>query len=173
MLTAVTAAKYETQPSAGILGGQQEEGRRLTELRGAAENLSILIIEDNPGDVFIMEEALREHNLECNVTVLSDGDQAASLLDSIDNDRTAACPNIVLLDLNLPKRSGHWVLSRIRASLRCSWVPVVIVSSSEAPADMEKNRQLGATAYFRKPSSLEEFLKLGALVNSLLFDSQD
>ncbi len=149
----------------------EEDALRFTNAETSADKQCILIVEDNPGDVFMIEEALREHNVQCDSTVLSDGDQAASFFDCLDRDATAACPSIVLLDLNLPKRSGHWVLSRIRASRRCALVPVVIVSSSEALDEMEKNRQLGATAYFKKPSLLEEFFKLGALVNSLLYPS--
>ena len=167
MLTPMTVANYEIQPPPGLFGGEQE-GLHLTNPPKPADKQCIIIIEDNPGDVFLMEEALREHNVPCETAVLSDGEQAASFFDRIDSDAIAACPSIVLLDLNLPKRSGHWVLRRIRASRRCPFVPVVIVSSSEAPTDMEQNRQLGATTYFKKPSNLEEFMKLGAVVNYLL-----
>ena len=139
-----------------------------TRARDMPQQASVVIVEDNPGDVFIMEEALREHSVNCSVTVLSDGEQANDFFNRIDGDLTAECPNLVLLDLNLPKRSGHWVLTRIRNSYRCASVPVVVVSSSEAPSDLIANRDLGATAYFRKSSSLEEFMQLGAIVNSLL-----
>jgi PAS domain S-box-containing protein len=170
VLTALTLTDHGSQPPAQSFGESQGEGLPLVRPGGLKE--CVLIIEDNPGDVFIIEEALREHNVQCGrPTVLSDGDQAALFFDAIDNDITTTCPTIVLLDLNLPRRSGHWILRRIRASLRCPLVPVVIVSSSEAPADMEQNRQLGATAYFKKPSNLEEFLCLGALVKSLLLNS--
>lgn len=130
----------------------------------------IVIIEDNPGDVFIMEEALREHNVDCELTVLSDGEQAATYFDSLENAMACDCPQVVLLDLNLPKLSGHSVLSHIRSSHRCASVPVVVVSSSDAPSDLEQNKSLGATAYFKKPNDLNEFMKLGALVNSLLHE---
>jgi DNA-binding response OmpR family regulator len=129
---------------------------------------SIVIIEDNPGDVFMMEEALREHSVNCSVTVLTDGEQANQFFQRIEQDMTSTCPNLVLLDLNLPKRSGHWVLTHIRNGYRCASVPVIIVSSSDAESDLMANSTLGATAYFRKPSSLVEFMKLGAVVNNLI-----
>lgn len=170
MLTAAAVANSEIQPPPGLFGRGQE-GLHSTIAPKPADKQCILIIEDNIGDVYLMEEALREHDVHCETTILSDGEQAASFFDRLDTGAIAACPSIVLLDLNLPKRSGHWVLGRIRTGQRCPSVPVVIVSSSEAPSDMEKNRQLGATAYFKKPSSLAEFMKLGTLVSNLLSSS--
>jgi CheY-like chemotaxis protein len=100
--------------------------------------------------------------------VLSDGEEAIAYLDRVDRDESIGCADVILLDLNLPKRSGHWVLRRIRESVRSREVPVVIVSSSEAPADLEQSRQLGATAYFKKPTDLEQFLRLGEVVKTLV-----
>jgi CheY-like chemotaxis protein len=128
----------------------------------------VIIVEDNPGDAFIMEEALREHSVDCAVTILSTGEEAEIFVAELERDLTTSCPDVVLLDLNLPKRSGHSVLARIRASSRCASIPVVIVSSSEAATDLAENRRLGATAYFRKSTRLDEFMKLGSLVKSLL-----
>lgn len=135
--------------------------------RNGPQEFNILIIEDNPGDVFVMKEAIREHCESCVITVLSDGEQASLFLDRID-DSAADCPLVILLDLNLPKRSGHWVLARVRNSPRCGSVPIIIVSSSAANSDLVATRSLGANAYFQKPSSLEEFMKLGGVVQSLL-----
>ena len=128
----------------------------------------IVIIEDNPGDVFIMQEALREHRLNCELTVLWNGEEALTFFDTVEEDPSKLRPDLVLLDLNLPKHSGHRILERIRKTRRCFSIPVVIVSSSESPIDLEENRRLGATAYFRKPSDLDMFLKLGELVTNLL-----
>lgn len=128
----------------------------------------ILIVEDNPGDVFIMQEALREHSIECLVTVLSDGDQASRFFQRIEAESTTSCPDLVLLDLNLPRLSGHEVLTKIRSMSRCASLPIIVVSSSNAEADLTANKRLGATDYFQKPSSLDEFMKLGAKVNSYL-----
>lgn len=128
----------------------------------------VLLVEDNEGDVFIIQEALREHTVTCDVTVLSDGESALRLFDELDRTGDEPCPELVLLDLNLPRRSGHAVLERIRHSVRCSSIPVVIVTSSDSQRDLAENQRLGATAYFRKPSSLEQFLDIGKLVKSLL-----
>ena len=139
--------------------------------RHPQEEALILIVEDNPGDAFIMELALREHALPYAVNVLSTGEEAIGFFERLERDSAVSCPSLVLLDLNLPKYSGHYLLAYIRASLRCASVPVVIVSSSEAEADLKENRRLGASAYFRKPSRLDDFMKVGALVSSLLCNS--
>jgi CheY-like chemotaxis protein len=80
-----------------------------------------------------------------------------------------ACPDLVLLDLNLPKVGGDVVLERVRSSRACKSVKVLIVSSSDAPSDRERAMQLGASEYFRKPSSLEQYMEFGPKVRMLLF----
>jgi CheY-like chemotaxis protein len=128
----------------------------------------VLVIEDNLGDVLLVEEALREHQIDCDLTVVDDGEEAMRLIQSIDGDPTTRSPTLVLLDLNLPKCSGYEILDRIRRSARCPTMPVVIVTSSQAPSDLAQTKQLGATAYFHKPVSFDEFMKLGAVVRNLL-----
>ena len=166
MLNGLTVIGGGIPPLAGDVTGAKDWAGAVVSAK--PEKAGIVIIEDNPGDVFIMEEALREHNLPAAVAVLSNGEEALRFFDRLEHDLTASCPDIVLLDLNLPKHSGHQVLARIRGSGRCSSVPVVIVSSSEAETDLAENRRLGATAYFKKPSRLDDFMKLGVLVSSLL-----
>ncbi len=136
--------------------------------RDAPKKPFVLVIEDNIGDVLLVEEALREHRIDCDLTVVTDGEEAMSLFQTIDGDPATASPTLVLLDLNLPKRSGHEILDRIRRSARCPTMPVVIVTSSQAPSDLAQMNRLGATAYFHKPVSFDEFMKLGALVRNLL-----
>ncbi len=131
----------------------------------------IVIVDDNAGDVFLMEESLREHRLDCDVVVLSNGEDAIAMLDGIDQDRSVRCPDLILLDLNLPKQPGHKVLEQIRRSPRCHSVPVLIVTSSESETDLAENQRLGATAYFRKPSDLDSFMKLGGIARMLLAES--
>ena len=168
MLNGLTLSGGKIPPSASPVAEVAEGAGTAMSRYAKPEKAYVAIVEDNPGDVFMMEEALREHNLHDAVTVLSNGEEAVSFFDRLEHDLTASCPDIVLLDLNLPKYSGHGVLARIRAGRRCASAPVVIVSSSEAEADLAENRRLGATAYFKKPSRLDDFMKLGALVNSLL-----
>ena len=129
--------------------------------------LKILVAEDNRADVVLMQEALAEYALTYSLRVLSDGAETVSFLRSIDLNNHPACPDMILLDLNLPKVDGHELLRIIREHPVCSDVPVIVVTSSDSAEDRQRAAQLGATDYFRKPSSLEEFLKLGGIVKKL------
>ena len=128
----------------------------------------VLLIEDNPGDVLLVEESLREYRIDCDLTVVADGEEAVRLFQTIDSDPKSPSPSLVLLDLNLPKRSGHEILERIRRSTRCPTMPVIIVTSSQAESDLVQMRRLGIAAYFHKPASFDEFMKLGALIRDML-----
>jgi DNA-binding response OmpR family regulator len=129
--------------------------------------VDILLIEDAEPDVFLVREALRRSGVDCTLRVLDDGEKAIEYIDQLDGDGTSQTPRLVLLDLNLPKRTGDQILQHIRGSVRCAEVPVVIVTSSDSPNDKLQTAQLGATQYFRKPSRLEEFMRLGDLVRRL------
>ena len=157
----------QAEPPVGSRSGLWEDTVTYTRSDGQKKPF-ILLIEDNPGDVLLVEEALREHRIDCDFTVLSDGEQAILLFEAIDRRADRHAPTLVLLDLNLPKRSGHEVLSYIRRSSCCSTTPVVIVSSSQVATDLTQTSQLGIAAYFHKPANFDAFLKLGALVRDLL-----
>ncbi|MGA2577504.1 MAG: response regulator [Bryobacteraceae bacterium] len=132
------------------------------------ERLQILLVEDNPADANLVEEALSEARLEYRLSIVRDGMQAIELIDRLDADPAHPRPDIVLLDLNLPKVSGEEVLKRVRRSPWCGAAKVLIVSSSDAPADRERAMTLGATDYFRKPSDLDQFMELGPKIRAML-----
>lgn len=134
---------------------------------GNPEQLSLLLVEDSPADVFLVKEAMREEGLSFNLNVANDGESAMRILDLVDAGPENAAPNLLLLDVNVPRRTGIEVLERLRRSPRCGKIPVVIISSSDSPADRRLAHDMGATAYFRKPSNLEDFMKLGQLVRRL------
>ena len=129
---------------------------------------SILIVEDNAADVRLIREALSQEHVDCDLRVVKDGALAIEVLDQIDADDSYPCPELILLDLNLPKVTGEEVLKRVRSSCKSDQIKVLIVSSSNAPSDKERVMKLGATDYFRKPSSLDQFMMLGPKVRSLL-----
>ncbi len=137
-------------------------------MREAGRDPRILLIEDAEPDVFLVREALRQAGISSDLTVLDDGEKAVDFIDRLDQDPDSPCPNVVLLDLNLPKRSGDQILERMRRSRRCGEVTVIIVTSSDSPKDRAQTAELGATLYFRKPSRLDEFMALGALVRGVL-----
>ena len=133
------------------------------------QDLRMLIAEDNSADVILIEEALRDHGLKYSIRAFADGAEAASFLKSIERKDDSACPDVVLLDLNLPKVDGHQLLRIIREHSVCSNVPVIVVTSSDSAGDRQTAARLGATHYFRKPSSLEEFMKLGGIVKEVVW----
>jgi len=127
----------------------------------------IFLVEDNPADVRLIRDALKEHGVNPQLFLARDGDQAINILNQIDA-TTLPCPELMILDINLPKRLGFDVLSRIRSSPRCGAVPVAIFTSSSEMKDREEAARRGATAYLIKPSTLDEFMLIGGKFRDLL-----
>jgi CheY-like chemotaxis protein len=112
-------------------------------------------------------EAMRFEGLDVHLEVVNDGERAIQMLDRVDAGSESALPTLLLLDVNVPRKSGTEVLERLRRSPRCGEIPVVMISSSDSPLDRKRAFDLGATEYFHKPSSLMEFMQLGKLVRRL------
>jgi CheY-like chemotaxis protein len=129
--------------------------------------LRILLAEDNPGDVFLVKEALSRHSIDHTLTVASDGQRAWERIEAAEEER-AKVFDLFLLDLNLPVRPGLELLARIRGSrTKISRAPIVIVTSSNSIHDRAAAERAGADRYFCKPSNLEEFMELGCIVREL------
>lgn len=128
----------------------------------------IILAEDNPADVGLVREALREHGIHCELRVISDGEEAVALIDRLDLDMKLPCPDLLLLDLHLPKQDGTEILRHLRSSERCSRMPVVVLTSSDSMRDREKAEYNAALHYFRKPSSLGQFMLLGKIVKEVI-----
>jgi two-component system, chemotaxis family, response regulator Rcp1 len=129
--------------------------------------LQILLAEDNEGDVILVEQALAEHGIVHELHVVKDGAEALNFVSEMGNGDGPPCPDVLLLDLNLPKVDGPKVLEAFRKHPACTRTPVIVVTSSDAPKDRARVKTLGANAYFRKPSDLTEFMAIGALVKKL------
>ena len=99
---------------------------------------------------------------------MEDGEQALAFIESLDAENKAVCPDLMLLDLNLPRASGLEVLGRLRGSKRCASLPVIVMTSSNREKDRADTAALGATAYFLKPSGYEAFLRIGELIQNVL-----
>ena len=132
----------------------------------------IVLVEDNPADILLMREALAAHNVQSQLFIAEDGDEAFELIEKIEAE-TVPCPHLIVLDLNLPRKSGLQILERIRASTQCFGIPVMIFSSSEAPSDRENAARLGASCYMRKPNDLKEFLSIGRKLGDMLAGNFD
>jgi len=128
----------------------------------------IVIIEDNPTDVLMLQETLSASNIDAEVLLLEDGEQALELLARLETDVLATCPDLILLDINLPRTDGFQVLARLRKNNRCANVAVIVMTSSAAQEDRAQAMSLQAQAYFQKPNDYNEFLKLGELINVAL-----
>ena len=128
----------------------------------------VLLAEDNDADIMVMEEILGQQNAAFDIVVANDGQQAIQLLRQLDENHQLPGFDIALIDLNLPKRTGHEVLATLRNTTRCRHIPAIIVTSSRAVSDITRARELGATEYFEKLPDLEAYSVLGALVMKTL-----
>lgn len=133
--------------------------------------LNVLLAEDNRGDVLLVQEAFAEHRIPNKLFVARDGGEALDYIAHMGEPHQTPCPDLMLLDLNLPKADGIAILSAFRRHHSCTHTPVIVISSSDAPVDKERVNALGVTRYFRKPSDLQEFLKLGAVVREVMGDT--
>lgn len=128
--------------------------------------IRILLIEDNPTDVELFRRALGVAGLACDLTVLEDGAEALALLRLPDTE--GVLPDLVVLDLNLPKHDGIEVLQAMRATTRYTSVPVAILSSSSSPRERAKIEQFRVSRYITKPPDLDQFMKIGFTLKELV-----
>ena len=128
----------------------------------------ILLAEDNSGDILLIRRALAEYGIEHELHVVHDGEQAIKFLARAGRPGEAPRPDLVLLDLNLPRVDGAEVLMELRHNPRCAATPVIVVTSSNAARDRARLTELGISHYFQKPSDLDEFMQLGAVVRDVL-----
>ncbi len=120
----------------------------------------VLLVEDSPGDVRLTQEAFRSTNKSVHLHVTTDGVEAMTFLNQRGAGDGAPRPDLILLDLNLPKMDGREVLARIKADESLKMIPTVILTTSEAEEDVAKSYQLQANCYLSKPVQLEAFENL-------------
>lgn len=119
--------------------------------------IRVLLVEDNPGDVRLTQEAFQHANNSIHLLAVSDGTEAVAFLRQEGNHVHAPRPDIILLDLNLPKMSGHEVLAHIKNDEFLRSIPVVVLTISDAEADIQRIYELQANCYLTKPLQLFEF----------------
>src|SRR5579885_1371214 len=112
----------------------------------------ILLVEDNKADVFLIRSGIAAAQVSADLQVLSNGEAAIHFLDEADKNEETPMPALVILDLNLPRKSGAEVLRHLRTTRRCANAPVVIVTSSDSSGDRAMAAALGANLFFQKPS---------------------
>ena len=124
------------------------------------EKLNILLVEDNPGDVRLMREALRADGIFEVLHVVTDGDQALRFLQRRSPFENAIRPDLIFLDLNLPKKDGREVLADLKADDDLRRIPVIVLTTSEAERDVRNAYNLHANCYVRKPADLDEYMRV-------------
>jgi CheY-like chemotaxis protein len=125
--------------------------------RVAAWPIAVLLVEDNPADVELVEEALREGDVPVDVSTVGDGDEALRYLRGEGEHAGALLPDLVVLDLKVPRRCGLEVLAAMKADAMLRNIPVVVLSSSADPRDVRRAYDLRASCYINKPADLPQF----------------
>lgn len=125
---------------------------------------NILLGEDNPADVYLIRQALQENGIQYTLEVATHGGEMISAL----TEPRESLPDLIILDLNLPRYDGIEVLKAVRENNSLKGIPVVILTSSDSPKDRIAASQFGADVYIRKPSRLDEFMAIGKTLQSLL-----
>lgn len=120
----------------------------------------ILLVEDNPGDVRLMREALAVNGLSKTLSVVEDGEQALSFLKRAGTYSEAPRPDLIFLDLNLPRKDGREVLAEIKQSSDLRRIPVIVLTTSESENDVKRAYELHANCYVKKPTDLDEYLSV-------------
>ena len=131
----------------------------------------ILVIEDNPADVDLLERALRSVDLECELTVIDDGAEALALARQ-SRDANSPPLDLAIIDLNLPKHGGLEVLEEMRKNRSFAELPVLILTSSSSPRERATMEKFRVGRFVTKPPDLEEFLRIGQVIKELLAESR-
>lgn len=137
----------------------------MTEIRP----VEILLVEDNPGDVRLTVEALKEGKVKNNMYVVGDGEDAMAFLRKEGKYAQSIRPDIILLDLNLPKKDGREVLAEIKDDDNLKRIPVVVLTTSKAEADILKTYNFHANCYITKPVDLEQFISVVKTIEDFWF----
>ena len=121
--------------------------------------IKILFVEDNPGDVRLVKEAINDCNRSVELTIARDGEQAIKLLNAIAGRPKEDFPDLILLDLNLPRKNGREVLAEIKNDPTLRSIPVIVFTASQAESDILAAYNLHANCYVPKPIDLDDFLR--------------
>jgi two-component system, chemotaxis family, response regulator Rcp1 len=124
------------------------------------DSIDILIVEDNPGDARLIKEVLNDNKIYSSLNIVNDGVEAMNFLNNQGKYAGAPKPDLIILDLNLPKKDGREVLAEIKSNRDLLHIPIVIMTISQAEEDILKTYKLQANCYITKPIDLNEFIKV-------------
>lgn len=123
------------------------------------QQFEILLVEDNPGDVFLTQEAFREGRLAHRLSVVEDGEEALRFLRREGKHSNAPQPDLILLDLNLPKKDGRELLGEVKMDPELRQIPIIVLTTSGAEQDIARAYKLHANCYLTKPIQMDDFLR--------------
>ena len=138
-------------------------------MSGDGKQIEILLVEDSPGDVRLTQEALAEAKIRNRISVVNDGLEALAFLQHEGKYEDAPRPDLILLDLNMPRMDGRELLAAIKQKDGLKIIPVVVLTTSEADADILKSYELHASCYITKPVDLEQFITVVAGIEEFWF----
>ena len=122
--------------------------------------ISVLLVDDDPGDVLMIEEALESTGAPRTVYVVNDGEEALAFLRQTGQFSDAPRPDVILLDLNMPRMDGRQVLAEVKADATLRSIPIVVLTTSQSPADITSSYSLHANAYVTKPMNLDDLTEV-------------
>jgi CheY-like chemotaxis protein len=128
--------------------------------KAAGTPIEVLLVEDDPGDVLLIQEAFEFNKVHNNLNIVRDGEQALAYLRREGEYEGAARPDLVLLDLNLPRKDGREVLEEVKSDEVLRTIPIVVLTTSEAEEDVLRSYQLHANAYVTKPVDFDRFVSI-------------
>ncbi len=131
--------------------------------------IEILIVEDNPGDIRLTIEALKDSKLKNNLHIVENGEDAIAFLKKQGKFQNSPRPDLILLDLNLPKKNGRDVLAEIKNDPKLRRIPVVVLTTSSAEEDIIRSYDLHANCYITKPVDFEQFIKVVKKIEDFWF----
>ncbi len=134
-------------------------------------NPRILLVEDNRGDIRLTQEALKESQLDIHLDVVMDGEQALDFLFKRNKYIDSVTPHIILLDLNLPKKTGLDVLKEVKSHDTLKRIPIILLTTSDAAHDISRAYNLHANCYILKPVDFEDFSKVIKLIETYWFNT--
>jgi CheY-like chemotaxis protein len=127
-------------------------------MTSARARIEVLLVEDDPGDILMTREAFAERHIDNNLNVVTDGDAALAYVRRQGTYADAVRPDLIMLDLNLPRRSGHEVLADVKSDPALCDIPIVVLTTSDAQEDVLASYRQHANAYVRKPVDFDRFL---------------
>jgi CheY-like chemotaxis protein len=140
-------------------------------LRNTKDKPRILLVEDNPGDIRLTQEAFKESALDIQMDVVTDGEMALDFLFKKGRFADSPKPDIVLLDLNLPKKNGIEVLKEVKAEQTLKKIPIIVLTTSDADHDISKAYSLHANCYILKPVDFDDFARVIKLIEAFWFNT--